>query len=188
MLKRSLILILLVIVAMRSQAQYMKYDPIPYYPVPDLPLPQTRYYIPPPQPMPSNDNTSAPQTIKTILAIEEALIDNHDATGFYATGQAKIVLYHSHDNLNMAILFMSNNSQSYGTIGIPATIETPASESHYAKTVSTFTWAYKNSYDDKSGQATVILTKVYKVNEVTFTCHILTNTGKDLQFSGHMQR
>ncbi|TWI95974.1 hypothetical protein JN11_04249 [Mucilaginibacter frigoritolerans] len=88
----------------------------------------------------------------------------------------------------MSIIFLNSNSQSFGVIGEPYFSETPATPTSYRTSSTTFSWWYKNSYDDNSGKARAIITKIYNDNQILFTCHVYLENGNVLAFSGYKQR
>jgi len=121
--------------------------------------------------------------------ITDAKINNVDMTESYLENDGYIAFYTSGDgNLNMTnIMSKRANSQSYGRLYAMKEQVSKETKTQYETYLFSFRWRYKNTYDSKSGTATVRFQKVYKAQGVTFTCTIIPENLDILVFRGYME-
>lgn len=132
-------------------------------------------------------SVNAQQKIIAKFIITDAAINNKDATEWYLDAGGYIVFY-SDDNNNFCMSnFMSKrNTQSYGRLYSVKSHRDEESVENYQSDIFKFNWAYKNTYNSKSGTAKVFLTKVYKPQGVFFICKIIPENLDVLVYKGYM--
>ncbi|WP_159468321.1 hypothetical protein [Dyadobacter sp. 3J3] len=121
--------------------------------------------------------------------ITSAKINNVDVTESYLENEGFIAFYTNDNNsLSMTnIMSKKANSQSYGRLYAMTQKVTKETEEQYETNLFLFKWRYKNTYDAKSGTASVRFQKVYKPEGVTFICTIIPENLQAIVLKGYME-
>jgi len=167
-------------------AQYLHYDPIPVVPEPEVP---TYTPTPPPSPpryLPAPSDHHPNYTIKSQFVILHALLNGKDYSQHYINDKSFIAIYTKDDEASpyMAVMNSTDKTNSNGQMLAITSIETPQTDTSNGKTVITFGWEFKNSYDGTGGSATVTLTKEYTRDGTIFRCLIEVSNGTVCDFAG----
>jgi hypothetical protein len=196
MFKKVVFIVLLSIVGMKASAQYVHFDPIPTYNPP--PLPDDNKFIDRSNSdmnaMMARHNAmlqayaNAESTINILsqFGIRSANINGQDFSQRYINGKASITIYSigGKPTTYMAIVIPGDNSKSYGEMVNVSSNESPETPTAYGHTTIVFSWNYTNSLDNKTGTASVKLTKTYRPEGTVFTCHIDLDYSHVLDFGG----
>jgi len=84
-------------------------------------------------------------------------------------------LYDDDGNLIFANCWRNSDSYSHGRVySFKKTSSGEESETKHKSEVYLFTWKYQNTYDDKTGEASVRFTKVFIGSVVKFQCEIVS--------------
>ncbi|TKT94157.1 hypothetical protein [Dyadobacter frigoris] len=120
--------------------------------------------------------------------ITDAKINNVDLTESYLANEGYIAFYTSTDgNLSMVNTSKKANIQSYGRLLAVTQRVSKETKTQYESNVFSFKWRYKNTYDSKSGTASVRFQKVYKPQGTTFICAIIPENLDVMIFKGYME-
>lgn len=121
--------------------------------------------------------------------ITEATINGIDETAFYLDQSCYTVFYtFEKDNL----IYMANycdkeNTQSFGPMYATESLNHEETSETYEAEEFNFSWRYTNNYNDNTGTAKVLFTKIYKPNGITFTIKIIPKNLDLIVFSGYME-
>jgi hypothetical protein len=121
--------------------------------------------------------------------ITQAKIGGRDATQLYYDQKQYVAFYYD-KNGDMAMVNISetNKRQSYGTIVITRPTEKiKETATDYACDIFYLRWHYYNNYDNNSGWATVLCSKIYKPQGVVFKMKIIPANLEALEFDGYME-
>lgn len=131
----------------------------------------------------------AQQKTLSVFSVTEFSIDDKNLDSTALAQEIKLIFYISDDDkLSFAHLWQTNDSQSFGEVLKPEKYISSQTDSTWATEMIVFNWRYKNSYDDDSGEAAVILTKAFTDEAVLFTCTIAVfkdSTVSTIQLKGH---
>jgi len=184
MTRRFCLAVLICIATLSTKAQYVHYDPLPYVPEPEVAPPAPQFNYPTPTNPPSTSNN---EQILSLFLIEGASKNDHDVSQAYTNANAQIAIYSKNGNLNMAICVTKTNSQSYGVITDLRTTAIPATSTSYRGIQRTFSWHYRNTYDEDTGKADVTLTLIDKPDGIYYVC-VVKSTDQTSVYQGHQLR
>lgn len=120
--------------------------------------------------------------------ITEAILNGNDITQWYFDRKQFIVFYKNKaKDLCMANVSGINDDQSYGTLSSFTHEKLKETDKSYQVDIFNFRWKYYNSYDDNTGYATVVFTKVYKPQGVLFTIKMVQANLDVLILKGYME-
>jgi hypothetical protein len=121
--------------------------------------------------------------------ITEASINGIDWTDYYLDQSAYVVFYNVDDKnvIYMANYCEKDNTQSYGPMYATKSLNHEETDKTYEAKEFNFSWRYTNDYDNKTGTAKVLFTKIYKPNGITFTIKIIPENLEIIVFSGYME-
>lgn len=127
---------------------------------------------------------------KTIakFIITDATINKADVTETYLEAGGYIAFYTTGDgNLYMTnIMSKRYNSQSYGRMYSAEQKNLSETYDNYKADIFYFKWRYSNTYDSKTGTASVKLIKIYKPQGITFICTIIPEDLDVIVYKGYM--
>lgn len=89
-------------------------------------------------------------------------------------------------------VFLLNDSEvyenySYGPISNVTFSNQAATESIFKSDTLKFTWRYHNSYDEVSGKASIVLTRVFQPQETRFVLIMILPNKDALRYSGYIK-
>lgn len=116
-------------------------------------------------------------------------IDGNNYDNLALNGDVALAFYMcDKEKLCFANYWRDRDSQSYGGVyGLKVT-DIPETETTYGAEEFRFTWKFRNTYDNVTGEAAVTFTKIYISNTVKFTAEILVlNTNSVLKMKGYME-
>lgn len=106
-------------------------------------------------------------------------LENDIALSFY---------YCTENTLCFANNWRGSNSQSYGQVYAFKTTEYPETKDTFRVVEFKFTWHYFNTYDDKTGRATVTINNIYIGNTIKFTAEIIVlDTNEIISLKGYLE-
>jgi hypothetical protein len=128
------------------------------------------------------------QTTIAKFVITDSKINGIDVTEAYVDAGGYIAFYTSGDeNLYMTNIMSKRNTQSYGRLYSTQHKSLNETYQTYKADIFYFRWHYINSYDTKTGTATVKLIKIYKPQGVTFECFIVAENLDVMVYKGFME-
>lgn len=128
------------------------------------------------------------QNIIAKFVITDARINKIDCTKKYLDENAYIVFYiSSKGEFEMANVMPKSNTQSFGNLYSSKNTKEDETNKSYQVDYFSYTWSYKNSYNDKVGTADVTLGKIYKPQGTIFSCLIITESLDIIEYKGYMK-
>ena len=120
--------------------------------------------------------------------ITEATLNGNDLTQWYFDRKQFIVFYKNKaQQLCMANVSGINDDQSYGTLSSFKQEKIKETDKTYKIDIFNFRWKYYNTYDNNTGYATIVFTKVYKPQGVLFTIKMVQANLDVLNLKGYME-
>lgn len=120
--------------------------------------------------------------------ITESSRNGSDITSFDVQRKGYFVFYRASDGeLLFANVSKATNEQSWGPVLDLKTKEEKETETTYEADVFRFRWKYANTYDKKTGYATVTLHKVYKPQGVVFIMKMVLTNLDEMIYKGYME-
>lgn len=118
--------------------------------------------------------------------ITESSINGKDNTLYDISRSGYFVIYVSNKQIYFANVSKLNKDQSWGRV-YKANVETfPETETSYKRDKISFTWNYTNSYDSKTGYATIVLDRIYKPQGIIFELGMILSNLDLLEYKGYM--
>ena len=120
--------------------------------------------------------------------ITESTRNGSDLTSFDVERKGYFVFYRDSDGeLLFANVSKATKEQSWGPVLDLKTKEEKETETTYEADVFRFRWKYANTYDKKTGYATVTLHKVYKPQGVVFILKMVLTNLDEMIYKGYME-
>ena len=121
------------------------------------------------------------------FSITESTANGKDNTTFDIDRGGYFVIYKKDYKLFLANVSAAWNQQSYGVIHQLKGETLEESKNQFKADIFNFRWKFYNDYDDKTGYATIRMTKVYKPQGVYFTLKMILPNLDILNYKGYME-
>ncbi len=119
--------------------------------------------------------------------ITESTLNGNDNTQFDISRGGYFVFYENvYKKLCFANVAKNWDQQSYGQLYNLSSETEKETATTYEATTFIYRWKYYNSYDSKTGYATIRLTKIYKPQGVVFTLKMILPNLDVLTYTGYM--
>ncbi len=120
--------------------------------------------------------------------ITESTLNGNDNTQFDIDRGGYFVFYENeYKKLCFANYAKNWDQQSYGELHNFESETLPETETTYKAHIFKYRWKYYNSYDTKTGYATIRMTKIYKPQGVVFTLKMILPNLDILEYTGYME-
>ncbi|OWK73100.1 hypothetical protein CBW16_10060 [Flavobacteriaceae bacterium JJC] len=121
------------------------------------------------------------------FTITESTENGKDNTAFDIERGGYFVIYQKDSELYLANVANVWKQQSFGRI-LNLEVETlEETENEFQADVFNFRWKYFNDYDERTGYATIRLSKIYKPQGVLFTLKMVLPNLDVLTYKGYME-
>ena len=118
----------------------------------------------------------------------KATVDGNDYTSYVVNNGAYTVFYETDDGkLYMANVWEKQDSQSWGPVLNMRVQRHSETNTTYADDEFIFDWAFRNSYDSKTGVCEVSFSKVYRSQRIVSILRIREKNGCFTEYIGYMK-